>query len=239
MDEFWQALLPASARPDGPPYRDRYGAAMPDGRVLVQPLRVLPREPDTAVASLIATQMAFSVEHALAAWIAEIAARHQPEVIVGVPTLGLLFARAAAERLGFANWVALGLSRKFWYDERLSEPVRSITSPDQEKRLWLDPRLAGRLAGRRIVLIDDVISNGTSAGAALALLARAGHRPQALVVAMIQGNRWRARGLPVPVEGVFATPLFARDADGWVPRAETAVSELCPLFAHSPTAEVS
>ena len=29
MDEFWQALLPASARPDGPPYRDRYGAAMP------------------------------------------------------------------------------------------------------------------------------------------------------------------------------------------------------------------
>lgn len=230
MDEFWQALLPASARPDGPPYRDRYGAAMPDGRMLIQPLRVLPSDRETAVASLIATQMSFPVEHELAGWMAEVARRYRPEVIVGVPTLGLIFARAVAERLGFANWVALGFSRKFWYEEGLSEPVRSVTSPDQEKRLWLDPRLLGRLAGRRIVLIDDVVSNGTSSAAALALLARAGHVPQAVVVAMIQGNRWRARDLGAPVAGVFATPLFRRAGDGWLPRAETRADDCCPLF---------
>lgn len=230
MDTFWQALLPAAAQPPGPPYRERYGATMPDGRVLVQPLRVLPADPETAVASLIATQIAFPVEHALADWMAAIAARYRPDVIVGVPTLGMIFARAVAERLGFSNWVALGTSRKFWYDERLSEPMRSITSPDAGKHLWLDPRMLGRLADKRIVLIDDVVSNGTSSAAALALLARAGHVPQAIVVAMVQGDRWRTRNLGVPVAGVFATPLFRRTGDGWLPRAETRADDCCPLF---------
>lgn len=219
MDEFWQSLLPASAALE-PPYRDRFAARMPDGRVLLQPLRALPQDADTAVASLIATQLAFAVEHALSAWLADVARRFAPEVIVGVPTLGMIFARAVAERLGFANWVALGTSRKFWYDEALSEPVSSVTSPEA-KRLWLDPRMQARLDGRRIVVVDDVISTGTSAAAALALVRRAGYRPAALAVAMVQGNRWRARPFGLPVAGVFATPLFRRAADGWRPRPET------------------
>jgi adenine/guanine phosphoribosyltransferase-like PRPP-binding protein len=224
MDEFWQSLLPASAAL-APPFCDRFTARLPDGRVLLQPLRVLPQEPDTAVASLIATQLAFAVEHALAGWLAEVARRFAPEVIVGVPTLGMVFARPVAERLGFANWVALGYSRKFWYDDALSEPVSSVTSPvlgsGGAKRLWLDPRMRARLEGRRIVVVDDVISTGASAAATLALLRRAGDAPAALTVAMIQGNRWQARQLGLPVAGVFTTPLFRRAADGWWPREET------------------
>jgi adenine/guanine phosphoribosyltransferase-like PRPP-binding protein len=224
MDEFWQSLLPASAALP-PPYRDRFTARMPDGRVLLQPLRALPQDPDSAVASLIATQVAFAVEHALSGWLADVVTRFAPEVIVGVPTLGMIFARAVAERLGFANWVALGYSRKFWYDDALSEPVSSVTSPSSkmggDKRLWLDPRMRARLDGRRILVVDDVISTGTSAAAALALMRRAGYAPAALCVAMIQGNRWQARGLGLPVAGVFATPLFRRAADGWWPRSET------------------
>jgi adenine/guanine phosphoribosyltransferase-like PRPP-binding protein len=235
MDEFWQSLLPSAAAL-APPYRDRFTARMPDGRVLLQPLRALPQDADTAVASLIATQLAFAVEHALSGWLADVARRFTPEVIVGVPTLGMIFARAVAERLGFANWVALGTSRKFWYDEALSEPVSSVTSPEA-KRLWLDPRMRSRLDGRRIVVVDDVVSTGTSAAAALALIRRAGHAPAALAVAMIQGNRWQARPLGLPVAGVFATPLFRRAADGWWPRPETlsASSAETPAPAQTPT----
>jgi adenine/guanine phosphoribosyltransferase-like PRPP-binding protein len=199
---------------------------MPDGRLLLQPIRALPQEPGSAVASLIATQLAFAVEHALSQWLADVARRFAPEVIVGVPTLGMVFARNVAERLGFANWVALGYSRKFWYDDALSQPVSSVTSPVGKKRLWLDPRMRGRLDGRRIVVIDDVISTGTSATAALTLLRRAGHAPVALCVAMLQGNRWQARNLRLPVAGVFATPLFCRAADGWWPRPETLAQTL-------------
>jgi adenine/guanine phosphoribosyltransferase-like PRPP-binding protein len=220
MDEFWQSLLSAEAAL-APPYGDRFTARLPDGRLLLQPLRALPLDHDTAVASLIATQLAFAVEHAISAWLADVVRRFAPDVIVGVPTLGMIFARAVAERLGFANWVALGYSRKFWYDDALSESVSSITSPGGDKRLWLDPRMRARLDGRRIVVVDDVISTGASAAATLALLRRAGYAPSALAVAMIQGNRWQARALGLPVAGVFATPLFRRAADGWWPRPET------------------
>ncbi len=226
MDDFWQSLLPPSAALE-PPYRDRFTARMPDGRMLLQPLRALPHDPDSAVASLIATQLAFSVEHALSAWLAAVARRFAPEVIVGVPTLGMIFARPVAERLGFATWVALGTSRKFWYDDALSEPISSVTSPDA-KRLWLDPRMRARLDGRRIVVVDDVISTGTSAAATLALLRRAGYAPAALCVAMLQGNRWQTRDLGVPIAGVFATPLFRRAADGWRPDLRTLVDAGAP-----------
>jgi adenine/guanine phosphoribosyltransferase-like PRPP-binding protein len=223
--EFWQELLGAEAVQTTPPYRERYCARLPDGRFLMQPLRPLPHEPDSAVASLISTQVSFAVEHALSQFLADAVRSLRPEVIVGVPTLGVIFARSVAERLGFTNWVALGYSRKFWYDDALSEPVRSITSPDQEKRLYLDPRMLSRLAGRRVLLIDDVVSTGTSAAAALALLARAGHRPVGLGCVMLQGDRWRGRLGDATVRGVFATPLFRRTPEGWWPRAETLIEE--------------
>jgi adenine/guanine phosphoribosyltransferase-like PRPP-binding protein len=223
--EFWQELIGADRSQTAPPYRDRYHARLPDGRFLMQPLRQLPGDPDSAVASLISTQISFEVERALSQFLADAVRDLRPEVIVGVPTLGMIFARNVAELLGFANWVALGYSRKFWYDDALSEPVRSITSPEQAKRLYLDPRMLPRLQGRRVLLIDDVISSGASAAAALALLARAGHRPVAFGCVMLQGDRWRSRLGDMTLRGVFATPLFRRTAEGWWPRQETLIEE--------------
>lgn len=219
-DVFWQDL--AETPHVTAPYADRVSTRLPDGRWLLQPLRPLPDDPSRAVASLISTQASFAVERALTGFLVGAARPLAPEVVVGLPTLGHVFARAAAERLGFPNWVALGYSRKLWYDDRLAEPVASSTSPDAGKRLWLDPRLLGRLEGRRVLVVDDVVSTGISAAAAFALLARAGVRPVGLAVAMAQGDRWLGRLAGLPVVAGFSTPLFARREDGWWPIAGTA-----------------
>lgn len=222
--EFWQDFAPRAARAT---WQAEYAAPMPDARALVLPLRDLG---ETAVAGFVANQAGFVVLRRLSAWMAEVARPFGAEVVVGLPTLGQVFAPAVAEALGHPNWVAPGWSRKRWYEERLSVAAHSITSP-VERRLWLDPRLLPRLAGRRVLLVDDVISTGASARAGLALLEAAGVVPVALLVAMAQGNRW-AEGWPpaIPVRAVFATPLFARGDGGWVPIPGTAPHHVCPLI---------
>lgn len=215
-DEFWQAFEPAQEpTPDSPQtvWHDRYAAPLRDGSTLVLPLRDYGT---VAMAGLIANQASFTVIDRLAGWIADDVAGHGIDVVVGLPTLGHPVAAAVARALGHGNWVAPGTTRKLWYDEALSLPLQSVTSPTAGRRLWLDPRLLPRLAGRRVLLVDDVVSTGSSARCGIALLARAGIVPVAFAVAMIQGGAWRQGWDPaIPVEAAFATPLFHRARDGW------------------------
>jgi adenine/guanine phosphoribosyltransferase-like PRPP-binding protein len=222
--EDWQEF----ARPPSPcpaVWTARYAAPMPDGRALWLPLRDFGA---TAVAGLIANQASFVVLNRLAAWMAEAARPLRPDIVVGLPTLGHAVAVPLARALGHANWVAPGTTRKLWYDAALSVPTHSITAPDAGRRIWLDPRLLPRLQGRRVLLVDDVLSTGASARAGIALLEAAGLRPVGVCVAMIQGDRWRAvwdAGLPVTA--AFATPRFARTEAGWSPIEGTSCDALC------------
>ena len=72
--QFWQSIEPAgthlAAARDG--WVDGYPATLPDGRQLLLPIRVLPGDGTTAVASLIINQASFAVEDALAAAMAEL-----------------------------------------------------------------------------------------------------------------------------------------------------------------------
>lgn len=222
---FWQRL-DDHATVGGllaPPFVDRFPARLPDGRFLVLPLRRLPDDPERAVASFLANQASFGVVDALAAHMSDAARDLAPELIVGLPTLGLTFAPLVAARLGFERYVPLGYSRKYWYDEALSVPVRSITTPDASRRLYLDPHLRALAAGRRVLLVDDAVSTGGTAAAALALLRGLGAEVAGLVVAMLQGERWRARlaqidpGAAGRVRGVFASPGLRAGGGGWWP----------------------
>jgi adenine/guanine phosphoribosyltransferase-like PRPP-binding protein len=213
--EFWQDFAPTAT---APPFAASFPAPMPDGSHLALPLRDYG---EIAVGGFIANQAGFPVVRALARWMAEAAQGFSAEVVVGLPTLGQVFAPLVAEALGHHNWVAPGYSRKRWYEDRLSVTLSSSTSPG-ERRLWLDPRVLPRLAGRRALLIDDVISTGSSAQAGLALLAAAGVRPVGLLVAMAQGDRWVASWpADLPVAAAFATPLFRRAPGGWQPDPAT------------------
>ena len=213
--EFWQRFEPAA---DMPPHGESMAVPMPDGTALRLPLRDYG---GVAVTGLIVNQASFPVLTRLAGWMADAARPLGAEVVCGLPTLGHALAPEVAARLGHPNWVAAGYSRKRWYEEALSVPVSSSTTPG-ERRIWLDPRSLDRLAGRRVLLVDDVISTGSSALAGLALLERAGVRPVGLCVAMAQGNRWvPSWPADVPVVAAFATPLLRPGIGGWVPDAAT------------------
>jgi adenine/guanine phosphoribosyltransferase-like PRPP-binding protein len=223
--DFWQEIHPPSTFDPHPAegHRGFYPAEFENGRQLRLPIREL-ADGEHALASLIINQAGFAVEDALCSSLAEMARAFEPEVVVGLPTLGLTLAGGTAKKLGHSRYVPLGTSRKFWYREELSVPMTSITSPEQIKRLYLDPRMLPVIENRRILLVDDVISSGRSIAAALELLASCGITPVAIGAAMLQTNAWRdklaaiGQDWPERVVGVLRTPRLRRVAGGgWAP----------------------
>lgn len=220
--QYWQEL---EARDTievepGNGFSDCYPAVLGDGRQLRLPIRVLPGDGTSAVASLVINQASFVVEDALAAGMASLIAAVGADVVIGVPTLGLPLANNVARRLGHGQMVALGTSRKFWYREDLSAPMSSITSPNQQKTIFLDPRSLPLLQGKRVAVIDDVISSGTSMAAVLSLLQKAGIEPVVIAAAMLQGKRWQE---PLAawrdrIVAPLASPRLAKtEAGRWLP----------------------
>ncbi len=134
-----------------------------------------------------------------------------------LPILGLTLAGAVARKLGHGRYVPLGTSRKFWYRDDLSVALSSITTPEQQKRLYVDPRMLPLLDRRRVAVIDDVISSGASMAAAIQLLAACAVEPVVLGAAMLQSDRWKDRLGPdwlARTVGVFETPMLEKTSDG-------------------------
>jgi len=226
--EYWQDFTAPDPH-QADVFTRGYPAAMPDGSRLLLPLRDLGT---SAVAGLIANQASFTVLDRLVGWLADVARPHRPDIVVGLPTLGHVFGAGVARALGHAHWVAPGTSRKLWYEEALSVPLASVTSPSEGRRLWLDPRLLPRLQGRRVLLVDDVISTGASVLAALSLLRAVDVHPVAICAAMLQGERWRETLAPdLTVEGAFASPRFRGVVGGWTPIPGSAPRSHCPLLS--------
>jgi adenine/guanine phosphoribosyltransferase-like PRPP-binding protein len=201
------------------PFSTFFPARFDDGRQVRLPIRPL-ADGTHALASLIINQASFDVQDELATDLARKLAAHRPEVIVGLPTLGLTLASAAARMLGFTRYVPLGTSRKFWYDEALSVPLSSITTPEQQKRLYVDPRMMPLIRGKRVALVDDVISSGTSIVSGLTLMGALEIEPVVIGAAMLQSDRWEAKldamgpQWSARVVSCFRTPLLAKAGEG-------------------------
>jgi adenine/guanine phosphoribosyltransferase-like PRPP-binding protein len=216
-EHFWQQIDPPGDGSTEGPFEDFYIAGFESGQLRL-PIRVL-ADGRQALASLIINQASFVVQEALAAALAARIAGFGIDVVIGLPTLGLTLASAVARHLGHSRYVPLGTSRKFWYRDELSVPLSSITTPEQ-KRLYIDPRMLPLLEGRRVALIDDVISSGTSIVAGLKLMDMCGIEPVTIGAAMLQSERWRPRLDALDpqwtgrIVGVFSTPILEPAASG-------------------------
>jgi adenine/guanine phosphoribosyltransferase-like PRPP-binding protein len=197
---------------------------LPDGTHLELPIEPLPGG-EQAIVLLMSNQTPFVVEQKLAALLTEAVRELKPEVVVGIPTMGLDYARLVAANLGFPHYVALGTSRKFWYQDELSVPVFSITSPGVSKKLYLDPSLVERVAGKRTLLLDDVIATGGSAFAGINLLHLAGANIVGLGFIFSEGDPWKevlasfGPDWPDRVRVVGEIPRLTKAPGGWVPVA--------------------
>ncbi|CDN49433.1 phosphoribosyltransferase [Neorhizobium galegae] len=217
--DFWQDVHPAGSFDRAGPFSSFFPATLDDGSQIRLPIRPL-ADGEHALASLIINQASFDVQDALAADLAPKIAAFRPEVIVGLPTLGLTLAAAVARALGHLRYVPLGTSRKFWYDENLSVPLSSITTPEQQKRLYVDPRMLPLIKDKRVALIDDVISSGTSIVSGLTLMASLNIEPVVVGAAMLQSERWHDKLDAFGVEwrprvtSGFRTPMLKKAGEG-------------------------
>ncbi|KAF7904445.1 hypothetical protein EAF00_001779 [Botryotinia globosa] len=220
---YWQTILPSNHTPQTPPYRYGFPAKLPDSRFLVLPIRPLKDNPKHAVASLLVNQASMEVVDTLSDFLADLVRRFEPDVIIGLPTLGLSLAPLVARNLGFKRYVPLGYSRKFWYDDALSASVSSITSPELGlKKVYLDPHQLPLVLGKRCVIIDDAVSSGATLKTTWDLLEKIGCDIVACGVVMKQGNKWEQKIGQERVDRlvyVLESPLLEAVDEGWTFRS--------------------
>ncbi|MFD4374304.1 phosphoribosyltransferase family protein [Streptomyces sp. NPDC058486] len=125
------------------------------------------------------------------------------EVILGPESGGILLAHLLAQRTGLPCAVARKKLRPHMV-EPIRVPVRSIGTPG-EQELILDDADAALIAGRRVALVDEVVSSGGTLLALESLVAAArGTVAQTLAVA--------TEGDPRPsIVSLVHLPVFPRD----------------------------
>jgi len=137
------------------------------------------------------------------------------EVIVSVATMGIPLAIEATRALGLDDYVILHKTQKIHLADGEWEAVRSITT-DAQQRLLFDRARIKAVEGKRVAIVDDVISTGGSIVAALKLVRKVGGEPVALGCLVTEGEQWRASlGDDAHlVQALGSIPLFHWGDDG-------------------------
>ncbi|MEI6701814.1 MAG: phosphoribosyltransferase family protein, partial [Actinomycetota bacterium] len=137
------------------------------------------------------------------------------EVVATVATMGIPVALEVTKALGLDQYVVLHKTPKIHLSNAVSEPVRSITTA-HEQRVLFDRERIDMVAGKRVAIVDDVISTGASIGAALRLLRSVGAEVVAIGALVSEASLWRSAlgddALSVRVLG--SIPVFRPDGSG-------------------------
>ena len=172
-------------------------------------LPLVPVADDVTIALLISVDHGIAFAEQAGRELAELLAPIAPEIVVSVATMGIPLAIEVTRALGLDDYVILHKTPKTHLADAVAEPVRSITTASPQLLLFDRARLAA-VAGRRVAVVDDVISTGGSMRAALALLRRVGAEPVVIGTLVTEGSAWRAAlgrdaGL---VRSLGAIPVF-------------------------------
>jgi len=178
-------------------------------------LPVVDLSEEVSIALLISVDHGVAFSEVAGRDLAALLASHEIEVVVSVATMGIPLAIETTRALGLDDYVILHKTNKIHLAEGEREPVRSITT-DAEQCLIFDTARLHAIRGKRVAIVDDVISTGGSIGAALRLVRRVGGVPVALGCMVTEGSEWRdALGDDAQlVVSLGAIPLFRRTSDG-------------------------
>ena len=192
---------------------DRTYRAMVGSQAVELPLVSL--SDDLTIALLISVDLGVAFSEVAGRELADLIRPEEPEIVVSVATMGIPLAIEVSRALGLDDYVILHKTPKIHLGETWSEPVNSITT-DKPQRLRMDPARVDVVRGRRVAVVDDIISTGASTLAALRLVRRIGADPVVIGTLMTEGGAWRA-ALGADADNVRALgsmPLFRRGEGG-------------------------
>jgi adenine phosphoribosyltransferase len=178
-------------------------------------LPLVPLTDDLTIALLICVDLGVSFAETAGRELAELMRPARPEIVVSVATMGIPIAIEASRALGLDDYVILHKTPKIHLGEVWSEPVYSITT-DAPQRLRMDPARVDAVRGKRVAVVDDVVSTGASLSSALRLVRRMDAEPVTVGTLMTEGGAWKeALGSDVGlVHTLGAMPLFHPDDQG-------------------------
>jgi adenine phosphoribosyltransferase len=179
-------------------------------------LPLVPINPEVAISLLMTIDRGVRFMERAGAELAELVRAAEPQIVATAATLGIPVAVEVTRALGLDDYLVLQKTPKIHLHDAMVEPLSSITT-DAEQVLRLDRARIPTLAGRRVVLVDDVVATGGSLAACLRLLRAADAQVVAIGVLLVEGTRWRdVLGADAAlVQSLGSIPSFIRDGDAW------------------------
>ena len=178
---------------------------------LVRKLPIIPIDDSTAIASFVILGDAELVNYAAAAIAPKI---NGVDLIVTAEAKGIPLAQQLATELAIPRYVVLRKSKKPYMGHTLHQQVKSITT-DSKQVLYLDQANRTLLQGKKVAIVDDVISTGNSVEAMTALVQQAGARVMRTAAILAEGDAAQRDNIIY----LNTLPLFTRTGEGYTTQA--------------------
>jgi adenine/guanine phosphoribosyltransferase-like PRPP-binding protein len=168
-----------------------------------------------ALALLITVDMGVEFMSRAGEELADILRPYGVDIVATVATMGIPLVVEVTRHLGLDQYVILHKTPKIHLEDAVAEPVRSITT-NAVQRLLFDRARIKDVAGKRVAIVDDVISTGASTGAALRLLRGIGAEVVVIGTLVTEASLWRsALGDDAQmVRALGSIPVFRPDGSG-------------------------
>ena len=169
-------------------------------------LPLVPIDENKAFASFVVIGDTELVERAAA----ELAAQVPPvDVVLTAEAKGIALAYELSRRLGMKEFIVARKSVKSYMKNPISASVHSITTQG-EQHIYLDEADIRKVAGKRVCIVDDVISTGESLRAVEELAKKAGGNVVCRAAILAEGNAAKRKDILFLGE----LPLFEKNEYG-------------------------
>lgn len=137
---------------------------------------------------------------------------NDPDIILTIEAKGIALAYEISRKLKMKDFVVVRKSVKPYVKSYLQDAVHSITT-EGEQAIFLDESDAEKLKGKRVAIVDDVISKGESLAAAERLVERAGGVVCSKLAILAEGKAAERDDITF----LEKLPLFKKGKDSYEP----------------------
>ena len=119
--------------------------------------------------------------------LAERIAEHDPDVLITAESMGLQLTKGVGLCLGHNHYGVARKSKKLYMQDGISVDAKTITTGEIQQ-LYLSARDVDLLRGKRVAIVDDVISTGAANAALEQLVEKAGGKVVCRAFVLAEGD---------------------------------------------------